>query len=108
MRSVRNITVSNLLHEIGSYELCPGLDDNTNSKKLIEHVVPVKIDFDKINLHPIQSKHFKRQRDCKVLHISDGKCKGCINFTTEFNREITIKTKHMNTPAKIEETSQGN
>ena len=31
--------------------------------------------------------------------MSDGDCKRCINFTTEFNREITMKTKHMNTPA---------
>ena len=80
MRSVRNITVSNLLHEIRSYELCPGLDDNTNSKKVIDHVVPVKIDFDKINLHPIQAQHFKRPRDCEVLHMSDGKCKGFLFF----------------------------
>ena len=98
MRSVRNITVSNLLHEIRSYELCPGLD-NINSKKLIHHVVPVKIDFEKINLHPFQAQQFKRPKDCEVLHMSDGNCQSCINFTTEFNREITMRTKHMNTPA---------
>ena len=43
-RSVRNITVSNLLIEIGKYEICKGHPEKSYSGLSIRHVLPVHTD----------------------------------------------------------------
>ena len=99
-RSVRNITISNLLNEIISFELCPGLE-KINSEELINHVVPLKIDLENLISHPIQVTQFRRPKDCEILLVDEGYCQSCTKFTTDFNRKLVIKTRQSNIPARL-------
>lgn len=43
-RSIKNVTLSNLVKEIDSYQLCNGVQTLELSSKLLHHVVPINHD----------------------------------------------------------------
>ena len=99
LRTVRRVTVSNLLHTIKSCCLCTGVI-NTNSVKLLNHSISIKHDLDHITTdQPIQVNVYKRLKDCQVLITASNICKACLDFDTDVHKELNIKSKVINTPA---------
>ena len=95
-RSVRNISLSNLLCELSEFKVCPGLD---RSNKLLCHSVPCKINLDDSFDHDSQSKQFYRPKECDLLVIIDQHCLHCLKFKTATEKECSLKSKHLNKPA---------
>ena len=60
IHTVQKITISNLLCEIMSYELCPGLEETHKSEKVISHVIPCRADLSKPHSLPFITKTFNR------------------------------------------------
>ena len=67
LRSVRKITISKLLVELQTYQICNGIQ-HIETPALLIHSVPCEVDFDLSS--PIQAKIFKRPVNCSVLESS--------------------------------------
>ena len=67
-RSLRNITVSNLIKEIEQLALCIGLTESAFSGDCLQHVLPMEIDsFDRNeSSSPFPSKEYYRAKDCEI------------------------------------------
>ena len=102
-RSLRNITISQLLNSILSYKLCDGIN-GIESTELICHSIACNMDLETItnprnsNLHI--AKQFKRSRDCIGLLRTDTSCENCKNFVERYNKNDAVIKKHLNMPAK--------
>lgn len=68
-RSLRNVTISNLLIEIDIYEICTGHPENLYSGLSLRHVLPMHTDqFDQMETSsPFPSKEYTRAVKCEVL-----------------------------------------
>ena len=68
-RSVKRITVTNLLNEICRYLLCEGADIKQVklSDDVINHVIPLEVDINQPN--PIHVKEVQRSKKCVVLYF---------------------------------------
>ena len=107
-RSVRNITISELLKNITCLNLCPGVHD-IKSKDLISHVVPCDIDTQvEYELEtqveyelPFQTIGYERSKNCLVLHEKDSICSNCEKFHQKHTKVQKAKSHspvHPNTP----------
>ena len=104
-RSAQTVTVSNLLHEIKSHELCPGLPFETKvmqGNKVILHVIPCHVDLNNQQKSPIATKTFKRDEGCIILCNNSNRCSKCEYVLKKIeNKKISIKPLHPNTPLSI-------
>ena len=103
-RSVRNVTVSNLLTEIKQYHLCVGLcteSINHIHSNIISHVIPCHIDLqNEEETKPFVTKQFTRYKDCLLLNDNpDEACIKCDSYKKNCsNQRINIKPVHPNAP----------
>ena len=88
-----------MLCEVSEFEVCPGLDSDTSSRKLLCHSVPCVINLDDSFDHDSQSKQFYRPKECDLLVITEQHCIHCLKFKTTTEREHSLKSKHLNKPA---------
>ena len=98
-RSVRKITISDLLFQIRSMLLCPGIND-THSTNLVCHAVPCEINLDDDIDNSTHSKLFHRPQDCFLIHKEIGPCLRCVLFSKKAYEYQKKKTKLINTPAQ--------
>lgn len=99
-RSVRNITISELLKNITHLNLCPGVHD-MKSKDLISHIVPCDIDTQVEYELPFQTIGYERSKDCLVLHEEDRICLNCEKIHQKhkkFQKAKSYTPVHPNTP----------
>ena len=102
-RSMRNISVSDLIQIVGSYNICPGINYIKDDASIYFHVFPLNNDDTNDNedepLIPYKSKQFVRSKKCTVL--SQEKCEPCMNSEKYFFK-INNKNKiRLATPAKL-------
>ena len=95
-RSVRNVTLSELLKRITTLNLCCGLNIETCSEKVISHVIPCNINLDDIDPNnPFPRKLYQRPVDCIVLQDNEF----CTNYKTyQGSKEGVGKPLHINAP----------
>lgn len=92
-RSIRNITISELLKSICSLSLCPGLHD-VKSKDLVAHVIICEPDLQNESDIPIKTESYERSKTCNILHNQGGACISCEKISIKQK-----KVKHNLTPA---------
>ena len=85
-RSIKNVTLSNLIKELESYQLCDGVQTLEMSSKLFHHVVPINHDSisDEEEEHrQFPNKGFWRARGC-LLIVQGGEvtCSVCTTSAT--------------------------
>lgn len=95
-RSVRNITISSLLSELMSFNICEGVVSGS-SQSLITHTIPHKHDINLDNNSPYKEKQYFRVRDCLVLSFDHVICYRCKKLCQDTAR---VKIK-INTLAKL-------
>ena len=79
-RSVRNVTLSELLKRIIALHLCCGVNIETYSGKDISHVIPCNINLDDIDPNnPFPRKLYQRPVDCIVLN-DNLLCNNCKSY----------------------------
>ena len=95
-RSVRNVTLSELLKRIIALNLCCGVNIETYSDKVISHVVPCNINLDDIDPNnPFPRKLYQRPVDCIVLN-DNLLCNNCKSY--QRSKEVVGKSLHINAP----------
>ena len=100
-KTLKNITLSNLICMIMKYSICKGVIENTDAKDLKKHSVartfnPLK------NESTLQETLFYRPIGCEILVDSSEKnCDTCIKFTKKFEMEVKRKLSSSVIPAKL-------
>ena len=85
LRSMRNVTISNLVNGLEKYKLCDGAIATELTAKLYHHVVPIAAndqmdnENDKVNQFPHQG--FWRTKDCLLIcEQVNNVCKSCYEY----------------------------
>ena len=100
-RSVRNVTISDLIKNIMSLNLCPGV--GIKSEGLISHVVPCEVDMQDENWHenPFPTRGYERSKDCCVMLKEKDLCFTCKKVNTKFQIAENKDKAKVITPANI-------
>ena len=99
-RSLRNVTISILMHEIETYQMCEGVEKVSPDSMLLNHAVPTEVDLN-FTASPIQLKCFVRHKHCLVLHnAKEVQCETCKTYISHKEKKERAKAKIANTPAK--------
>ena len=103
-RSLKNITVSELVQKLTNYQICEGLSKQT--PETLHHVIPCSItSYQEIqdSALPMQTVVYQRPRECLVLDVNGNnttKCASCSDFEKKQAKMKAIKTRKLNIPAK--------
>lgn len=83
LRSMRNITISNLVNGLKKYKLCSGAIATEFTAKLYHHVVPIEINdlMDNENEQQFPHEGFWRAKDCLLIcEQENGVCESCSEY----------------------------
>lgn len=103
LRSVCNITVSDLIKSINSLQICPGVEPYELSSKIVHHSIPKPVDplfADSDSSFPHQE--YWRTKNCSVLCESDdSQCPSCHQYSHKSEINHKAKEKKLNEPAHL-------
>ena len=100
-RSMRHISISNLVHDLGNLNICNGLSFKFDSQHTINHVIPKAFNwsFDEFET-PFHRYEYCRALNCQVLYTSS-QCEHCLAIEKESLKFIKKLSNKMKTPAKL-------
>ena len=98
-RSVENVTVSQLISKLETYDICGGV--SLPGTELLTHAVPIKVDMLQEMESQAQVKLFHRTKQCQALHLNENQCHNCKLVETKLKKEEIKKSKNINVPAKL-------
>ena len=106
LRSMRNVTISNLVNGLEKYKLCDGVIATELTAKLYHHVVPIAAndqmddENDKVNQFPHQG--FWRTKDCLLLcEQVNNVCESCSEYCLSSEKARKAKENRQSKPAHI-------
>ena len=100
-RTMRNVTVSQLVHEIQSYNFCTGITD-IQSSELLQHSIPKNLDLENCENQPIPNDTFRRPKDCMILKTDEKPlCLSCDEFKKKINKTNQLKKKALTDPRTV-------
>lgn len=111
-RSVKNITISNLIKTLLNLYICNGLETHEISSSTITHSIPKNLQQqqntqdDEIALIPYTNLIFTRSKSCEMLlepiHNIEKiiKCSECITVENKNKKESIVTARKQNLPAK--------
>ena len=80
-KTMKNITLSNLIKVISYYNICSGIKDDQAKKTAICHSVPKTFDFSQNSSVPFNQVTFYRSISCVLLTDTPNEsCRNCIKF----------------------------
>ena len=101
-RTVRNITVSNLITQLEGYKLCDGVSTMELNGKLYHHVIPLSHDtFGEEEEQQFPHKGFWRAKGCFLLCEQGVVCCECEEFTCYAENARKLKESRPAKPAHI-------
>ena len=92
-RSVKNITLSNLIIVISNYVLCPGSVNTNLQNSFTQHSVPLKFKVSERNSCNINQTTFYRSNNCEILIKSFDMCVNCNKLEKNANSSLSKKLK---------------
>ena len=107
LRSVNNVTVSDLIRDIESRPVCPGVSPNELSGQVIPHVVPKVVDplycsNDEGGFDMFPKKQFWRPTHCSVLCSPQSQlCTACTEYLHASDLKARAKQRRLSEPAHI-------
>ena len=101
LRSVTNVSVSNLVKDMERYFICPGVERSTCSD-VIQHVIPKFVDHLKEEEESFPSKQYWRAKGCELLcEGSNQPCMSCSKYSHASGKTKRSKLKKLSEPAHI-------
>ena len=100
-RSVRNITISDLIKNIMLLNLCPGV--GIKSEGLISHVIPCEVDLQEENWpeNPFPTRGYERSKDCCIILDENDICFTCKKFSKKCQMAENKSKAKVISPANI-------
>lgn len=103
-RSMRNVTVSNLIAALTKRYVCPGIDNEFAAKSgaIIHHCIPKKFELfsDEDSMYPLNQIKYSRAETCMLLTDQPEKCENCKNTEGKELCSLKRKSNAMLLPAK--------
>ena len=109
-RSLKNVTLSDLLSQIGTYTICSGTTIKEYNETLYLHQLPernCKNDSENDEnsaLVPFRSNLIFRVNNCSLLIKTQNQCTHCAKYDLVKKRRIRQKDKKDSIPAKLKST----
>ena len=105
-RSMKNVTLSNLVKELESYQLCDGVQTLELSSKLFHHVVPINHDSvsddEEKEQQQFPNKGFWRAKGCLlIIQGREVTCSVCITYDACVDSAKKAKQCRFSTPAHL-------
>ena len=105
-RSMKNVTVSNLLKHISNHKVCKDINLVKDESSVYFHMVPLipekcinNEDEMETPMIPFRDKRFIRNKNCPVLSEEEI-CPECVKCELHIMKEVEKKKKHSIKPAK--------
>ena len=95
-RSMSNVLVSQLLFEVTSCNICPGIDGISEIESYMLHVVPQEA----TECGQPEPKVFKRSSNCFLLVKTHNLCESCNNLLKRVRKKEKQLSLRLKTPAK--------
>ena len=102
--SFQNITISNLIKVLTSYDVCNGISDVAAAVSFIEHSVPKIFTFsspESISSPLFQSKVYRHPSCTMFLAVGNTKCTHCNKAETKEIESLKKKESNLLIPAKL-------
>ena len=105
LRSVNNVTVSDLKRNIECHHICPGVNPKELTEEVIPHVIPKIVDplysDDERGLDMFPNKQFWRPSDCSLLCSPTSQlCTACMEYSHASDLKARAKQR-LSEPAHI-------
>ena len=104
LRSITNITVSDLVKSIGTLSICPGVKPSELSSSILHHVIPKSVDplfNDDDDGSSFPHQEYWRTRGCAVLFDDGEQCCSCHYYSHKSELSHTAKQKKLAEPAHL-------
>ena len=104
LRSVTNITVSDLVKSIGTLSICPGVKPFELSSSILHHVIPKSVDpllNDDDDGSSFPHQEYWRTRGCAVLFDNGKQCCSCHHCSHKSELSHMAKQKKLAEPAHL-------
>lgn len=104
LRSVTNITVSDLVKSIGTLSICPGVKPFELSSSILHHVIPKSVDpllNDDDDGSSFPHQEYWRTRGCAVLFDNGKQCCSCHHYSHKSELSHMAKQKKLAEPAHL-------
>ena len=104
LRSMKNITLSDLVRELVESVICPGIEQSELNSNIIHHVIPMSVDplnSDDNGPENYSFKEFWRSRKCQLLVQDLEDCASCDEQTKTIRRSSLAKQRRMSEPAHL-------
>ena len=102
--SFQNVTVSNLITILTSYDVCNGISDVTAAASYIEHSVPkyLSLSSSEALSSPLFQSKFYRHASCSIfLAVGNTNCTHCNKAGTKEMKRLKQKESNLLVPAKL-------
>ena len=104
LRSVTNITVSDLVKSTGTLSICPGVKPFELSSSILHHVIPKSVDpllNDDDDGSSFPHQEYWRTRGCAVLFDNGKQCCSCHHYPHKSELSHMAKQKKLAEPAHL-------
>jgi len=104
LRSITNITVSDLIKNITTMSICPGVKPSALSSDIAHHVIPKCVDplfNDNEDTKSFPHKEYWRTCGCAVLFEHGDQCTSCYKYSHKCELTNKAKEKKLAEPAHI-------
>lgn len=106
LRSMNNVTVSDLKRDIECHHICPGVNPKELTGQVIPHVIPKIVDplhnDDECGLDMFPNKQFWRPSDCGLLCSPTSQlCTACMEYSHASDLKAKAKQRRLSEPAHI-------
>ena len=107
LRSINNVTVSDLVREIECHLICPGVSPNELTGEVIPHVVPKVVDplyhsDDGASMNMFPKKQYWRPPDCTLLCSPQAQlCTACMEYGHASELKARAKNRRLSEPAHV-------
>ena len=105
-RSVRNISVCEIVRELECYKLCCGVEARELTSQLFHHVIPINVDSLQACEQGEQfpNKGFWRSKDCRLMcekEVGEDACLQCLEYLVSSRKTIKAKERRLSKPANV-------
>ena len=105
-RSVRNISVCEIVRELEYYKLCCGVEARELTSQLFHHVIPINVDSLQACEQGEQfpSNGFWRSKDCRLMcekEVGEDACLQCLEYLVSSRKTINAKEWRLSKPANV-------
>lgn len=106
VRSLNNVSVSDIVKEMDSCSLCAGVGSPCSGSQLssipVHHVIPMQVDPLTMENHQMfPHRDYWRSNECLLMCKDTERCDQCESYLSSHKKQKQIKTRRLSVPANL-------